>query len=44
MYFIGFHLSHYLLKKNHEVVGIDNLNQYYDINLKKTRISILKKI
>ena len=38
--FIGFHLSDYLLKQNHEVVGIDNINQYYDISLKKTRIPL----
>ena len=41
--FIGFHLSNYLLKQNHEVFWIDNLNQYYDVNLKKARISLLKK-
>ena len=41
--FIGFHLSNYLLKQNLEVIGIDNLNEYYDVNLKKTRISLLKK-
>ena len=40
--FIGFHLSKKLLKNN-EVFGIDNLNNYYDINLKKDRIKILKK-
>ena len=40
--FIGFSLALKLLKKNKLVLGIDNLNQYYDINLKKTRISILK--
>ena len=33
--FIGFHTSLLLLKNNHEVVGIDNLNDYYDLNLKK---------
>ena len=37
--FIGFHLSKKLLKNN-EVFGIDNLNNYYDINLKKDRIKI----
>ena len=31
--FIGFHLSLYLLKKKLKVVGIDNLNDYYDQNL-----------
>jgi UDP-glucuronate 4-epimerase len=39
--FIGFHLSKYLLKESYNVIGIDNLNDYYDINLKKDRIKIL---
>lgn len=39
--FIGFHLSLRLLKEGHEVTGIDNLNDYYDVNLKKDRLSIL---
>ena len=43
--FIGFHLAKYLIKrdKNIEVIGIDNLNNYYDINLKLARLEILKK-
>ncbi len=42
--FIGFHLSNKLLKKkNNNVFGIDNLNNYYDVNLKKSRLKILKK-
>ena len=41
--FIGFHLSNKILKSNITLVGIDNLNNYYDINLKKDRIKILKK-
>ena len=40
--FIGFHLSVLLLKKNVKVIGIDNINDYYDIKLKKNRIKILK--
>ena len=40
--FVGMHLSQKLLKK-HQVVGIDNLNNYYDTALKKNRIKILKK-
>ena len=40
--FIGMHLCQKLLTK-HEVIGIDNLNDYYDVNLKKKRLSILKK-
>ena len=41
--FIGFHTSLLLLKNKHKVVGIDNLNDYYDLNLKKSRLKILKK-
>ena len=43
--FIGFHLSKYLLENtNHKIFGIDNLNNYYDVNLKKDRLKILKEI
>ena len=41
--FIGFHLSSRLLKEGYDVSGIDNLNDYYDVNLKKARLSILEK-
>ena len=41
--FIGFHLANYCLKKKHTVVGIDNLNNYYEVKLKKDRLKILKK-
>ncbi len=41
--FIGFHLCNKLLKLNHTVVGIDNINNYYDVKLKKDRLKILKK-
>lgn len=41
--FIGMHLSEKLLKKNFVVIGIDNLNDYYDVRLKKERIKNLKK-
>lgn len=37
--FIGFHLTIALLKKGHEVVGIDNINDYYDITIKYSRLS-----
>jgi len=40
--FIGFHLSRRLLERGESVVGIDNLNKYYDITLKKARLEILK--
>ena len=41
--FIGFHLSEFLLKKKHTVYGVDDLNSYYDVKLKKSRLDILKK-
>lgn len=41
--FIGFHLSRSLLEKQIEVIGFDNLNDYYDINLKMERLNILNK-
>ena len=41
--FIGFHLSKLLLDNDYEVIGIDNLNDYYDPNLKKDRLEILGK-
>jgi len=40
--FIGFHLSRRLLEMGDIVVGIDNLNDYYDVNLKKARLAILQ--
>ena len=33
--FIGFHVCKRLLEQNVSVIGIDNINDYYDINLKK---------
>ena len=39
--FIGFHLSKRLLDEGCTVVGLDNLNDYYDVNLKKARLAIL---
>ncbi|MBC17507.1 MAG: capsular biosynthesis protein CpsI [Desulfovibrio sp.] len=39
--FIGFHLSKRLTEEGHEVVGLDNLDPYYDVNLKKARLAIL---
>ena len=40
--FIGFHLSKKLLDQGHQVIGFDNINDYYDKNLKENRLSILK--
>jgi UDP-glucuronate 4-epimerase len=41
--FIGFHLANRLLKGGWHVIGLDNINDYYDINLKKARLDILNK-
>ncbi|AKL09749.1 NAD-dependent epimerase [Klebsiella oxytoca] len=40
--FIGFHVSQRLLKDGHQVTGIDNLNDYYDVNLKQARLDLLQ--
>ena len=39
--FIGFHLSQRLLERGDQVVGLDNLNDYYDVTLKKDRLEQL---
>lgn len=39
--FIGFHLSKSLINKGHQVVGLDNINDYYDVNLKYARLNEL---
>ncbi|MGP1993444.1 NAD-dependent epimerase [Zobellia laminariae] len=39
--FIGYHLCEKLLKKGYEVVGLDNVNDYYDVNLKYARLKQL---
>ena len=39
--FIGYHVSKNLLNQGHEVVGIDNINNYYDVNLKYARLESL---
>ena len=36
--FIGFHVSLKLLKSGKKVIGLDNLNSYYDVSLKKSRL------
>jgi UDP-glucuronate 4-epimerase len=41
--FIGSHVCEKLLKDNIEVIGIDNLDPYYDIRLKEKNISLLKQ-
>ncbi len=41
--FIGYHVSEALLSRGEEVVGVDNVNDYYDVNLKKARLERLQK-
>ena len=41
--FIGWKTGEFLLKEGYEVVGIDNLNNYYDVRLKKWRVEQLKR-
>jgi len=41
--FIGFHLARSLLEDGHEVVGLDNFNDYYSVDLKRDRHAILEK-
>lgn len=42
--FIGFHLSRRLLADGYEVVGLDNVNDYYELSLKESRLAILNSI
>ncbi|MCX7637463.1 MAG: NAD-dependent epimerase/dehydratase family protein, partial [Cyclobacteriaceae bacterium] len=39
--FIGFHLANRLLDDGYRVTGLDNLNDYYDVNLKQARLEKL---
>ncbi|MBZ9687777.1 NAD-dependent epimerase [Clostridium estertheticum] len=41
--FIGYHLSTLLIGKEYQVIGIDNMNDYYDVALKEGRLALLKK-
>ncbi|MCJ7771979.1 MAG: GDP-mannose 4,6-dehydratase, partial [Desulfobacterales bacterium] len=41
--FIGFHLSRRLLNDGYHVAGIDNINPYYEIKLKESRLEILNE-
>jgi UDP-glucuronate 4-epimerase len=41
--FIGYHTSLLLLARGYQVVGLDNLNNYYDVSLKKARLALLLK-
>ena len=42
--FIGFHLANHFLKNGYNVIGLDNLNDYYDVQLKRDRTNILKNL
>ena len=37
--FIGFHLVKYLLGSDYDIVGLDNINDYYDVDLKYSRLA-----
>ena len=41
--FIGYHLSRQLLDEGYSVIGLDQMNDYYDVSLKQSRLDILKK-
>jgi UDP-glucuronate 4-epimerase len=41
--FIGYHVSKQLLDRGEEVIGVDNLNDYYDVSLKKARLHQLQQ-
>ena len=41
--FIGYHLTELLASNNFDIIGIDNLNSYYNVNLKKDRLKQLEK-
>ena len=38
--FIGFHLASKLIERGDEVIGLDNINDYYDVNLKYSRLAV----
>jgi len=40
--FIGFHLTRRLIERGDEVVGLDVMNEYYDVNLKRARLALLQ--
>ncbi|HOW67094.1 MAG TPA: NAD-dependent epimerase [Candidatus Paceibacterota bacterium] len=40
--FIGYHLTHRLLSEGRQVIGLDSLNDYYDVNLKRARLARLE--
>ena len=42
--FIGFHICKKLIENKYEVIGFDNINDYYDVNLKLDRVKELKNL
>ena len=42
--FIGFNVVQRLCNAGHDVIGIDNLNDYYEVSLKEARLNILSKL
>lgn len=42
--FIGYHICQHLLQQGHHIVGIDNLNPYYDVKLKQARLEQLHQL
>ncbi|MEZ5488642.1 MAG: NAD-dependent epimerase [Steroidobacteraceae bacterium] len=42
--FIGSHTARKLIERGHQVVGLDNLNDYYDVNLKLARLALLQQL
>lgn len=42
--FIGFHLTRKAVMLGYQVIGVDNLNDYYDVSLKKTRLQLLNRL
>tara|TARA_Y100000816_G_scaffold100959_1_gene70420 strand:+ start:9259 stop:10218 length:960 start_codon:yes stop_codon:yes gene_type:complete len=42
--FIGFNFAKFLIEKKYKIIGIDNLNDYYDVNLKKRRLKQLSNL
>lgn len=41
--FIGFHVCQHLLQRGEQIIGFDNLNPYYDVQLKQARLKLLEK-
>ena len=41
--FIGFHLATELSKKKYQIIGVDNLNNYYSPKYKSQRLNLIKK-